>query len=139
MIDLETAKALRLPFLIGVGEKYIEEVNKMLSEEVVYHDLEEYCTKYLNMSKVEYNRAYCAYFHINHMDNYFKVAEDETNLNFFWGDGICREMFMKMNHKNIIELACGRGRHVPKYIDLAQNISLVDILEKNIRICRDRF
>ena len=44
-----------------------------------------------------------------------------------------------MNKKNIVELACGRGRHVPKYLSTENHITLVDILEKNIEICKQRF
>ena len=32
----------------------------------------------------------------------------------------------------MVELACGRGRHVLHYIDKAENVILVDILDKNI-------
>ena len=38
-----------------------------------------------------------------------------------------------------MELACGRGRHVPHYINDAKEIILVDILQKNIDFCRCRF
>ncbi|WP_051608643.1 class I SAM-dependent methyltransferase [Selenomonas sp. FC4001] len=139
VIDIDEAKKTSLSFLIGVGGDYVDEVRELLAQEKVYHNLEEYCVKCLDMSRVEYNREYCAFFHIGHMDSYYKVAETDEALKFFWGDGICRDMFMKMNHEKIIELACGRGRHVPQYINLAKKVILVDILKKNIEECRDRF
>lgn len=48
-------------------------------------------------------------------------------------------MFKFLNLQNVVELACGRGRQVPYYLDHAENIILVDILQENIDICRDRF
>lgn len=39
----------------------------------------------------------------------------------------------------MVELACGRGRHVPQYLSKAQHIILVDILKKNINYCKERF
>ena len=48
-------------------------------------------------------------------------------------------MFKCLDLDNIVELACGRGRHVQKYYNEANKIILVDILEKNINICKERF
>jgi ubiquinone/menaquinone biosynthesis C-methylase UbiE len=48
-------------------------------------------------------------------------------------------MFCQLDLSNVIELACGRGRHVPHYIDKSGEITLVDILDKNINYCKDRF
>lgn len=39
----------------------------------------------------------------------------------------------------MIELACGRGRHVKRYIERAGKVTLVDILEQNIEYCKERF
>lgn len=50
-----------------------------------------------------------------------------------------RSKFNKLDLKNVIELACGRGRHVHRYLQNAGKITLVDILEKNMDICRSRF
>ena len=41
--------------------------------------------------------------------------------------------------RNVIELACGRGRHVPHYLQKAGKVTLVDILEENISACKKRF
>lgn len=48
-------------------------------------------------------------------------------------------MFDKLNITKVVELACGRGRHVPCYISKTHEIALVDILEKNIDYCKSRF
>lgn len=48
-------------------------------------------------------------------------------------------MFNKLDLSNVIELACGWGRHVKNYYDRADKITLVDILQENIDICKKRF
>ena len=40
------------------------------------------------------------------------------------------KMFCKLNFTNVIELACGRGRHVTRYKEKANMITLVDVLQK---------
>ena len=65
---------------------------------------------------------------------------NNSGLDIFWGEkSVFYEMFQKMNTNRIIELACGRGRHVSCYIERAKKVVLVDILEKNIEYCRERF
>ena len=49
------------------------------------------------------------------------------------------QMFCQLNLDYVIELAVGRGRHVPRYMEKANHITLVDILQKNIDFCRERF
>lgn len=88
----------------------------------------------------EFERNWVAYNHIENMDSYFDVAEGEEMLSRFWGNGYpFFRMFSMLDQTKIIELACGRGRHVQKYLDSAGDITLVDILEKNIEICRERY
>ena len=90
--------------------------------------------------KVTYERNYVANFHINAMDPYFEAAEDQANLAVFWAeDSIFYQMFRTLDLTSVVELACGRGRHVPQYIKNAGHITLVDILEKNIQYCQERF
>lgn len=89
--------------------------------------------------KVKRNRDYIAEYHEKEMESYFENAETETNLQTFWSeDSIFYQMFSKLDLTKVVELACGRGRHVPKYINNAQEIVLVDILETNIDICKKR-
>lgn len=92
----------------------------------------------LNIDRVKFNREFCAFYHIDEMDNYFKNAENE--LDIFWGEqSTFYKMFKKLELTNVIELGCGRGRHVTKYISSAKKITLVDILQKNIDFCKRRF
>lgn len=92
---------------------------------------------------IAYNRNYIANFHSEVMNNYFIKAERETGqagLATFWAeDSIFYRMFCLLDLTNVVELACGRGRHVSQYIKNAGHVTLVDILEKNILYCRERF
>jgi len=84
------------------------------------------------------NRNFIADYHISAMENYYERAE--RTLEIFWNkETYFRKYFDKLDLTNVVELACGRGRHVPQYIDKAGHITLVDILEKNIEICKERF
>ena len=94
----------------------------------------------LNIDRTTVNRARCASFHIDGMNWYFDTAESEEQLNIFWSEkSIFKQLFKELDLSNVIEIACGRGRHVPKYIEAAEHITLVDILQKNIDICKKRF
>lgn len=90
--------------------------------------------------RVTYYRNYVANFHVTMMDYYFKTAENEAWLAVFWAkDSMFYQMFCSLDLTNVVELACGRGRHVPQYLKNAGHVTLVDILEKNILFCQDRF
>lgn len=57
-----------------------------------------------------------------------------TILDVFWKDGSpFYEKFKELNLEHVIELACGRGRHVPFYVDKSKKVTLVDILQENIQ------
>ena len=61
-------------------------------------------------------------------------------MDVFWkNDSLFCQLFSELNLEKVVELACGRGRHVRKYLSNAQTIILVDILEKNIDYCKQRF
>lgn len=93
-----------------------------------------------NLSDPADLRHFCAQYHIDAMDDYFDEAEEEKSLQVFWGENTpFYQMFRELNLQSVVELACGRGRHVPQYINLAEHITLVDILEKNIDFCKKRF
>lgn len=92
----------------------------------------------LNLDGVKFERDFCAFSHLDYMDEYFDLAEE--CLDIFWDrQSPFLTMFSKLDLSDVIELACGRGRHVPQYIERARRITLVDILQKNIDICRERF
>lgn len=142
VILYEDALKLNLPFLIGVGAEFTDEVKQLFAETGVtdyYEYIADWANKYLKTGKSAINREYCAFCHIDGMEEYFKDAESESLLSFFWDDTPCYKMFSRLDKRNIVELACGRGRHVPKYISMAEHVTLVDILEKNISICKERF
>ncbi len=127
-----------LPYLNTVSNT--KDVNEMLKEnkkKIIGSTVSELAT-YLGTDRVAFNREFCAFYHINEMDDYFEVAENA--LDTFWSeDSPFYQMFKELDLDNVIELACGRGRHVPKYIDQANHITLVDILDKNIDYCQQRF
>lgn len=137
----DEAKKYRARFIVAVGDEEVgKKIIKMLEE-----DGQEYCSidefaKSANMSRVEFNREFCALFHVDNMDEYFESAEEEGSLGIFWNDASeFKKMFLNLDLHNVIELACGRGRHVPKYLSNAGHITLVDILSKNIEFCKNRF
>ncbi|MBQ9361196.1 MAG: class I SAM-dependent methyltransferase [Lachnospiraceae bacterium] len=81
-----------------------------------------------------------AYVHAKRNDEYFTNAEEKASLEVFWNENSSfRKMFQKLDLDNVVELACGWGRHVPKYYGMAGHITLVDILQENIDICKKRF
>ena len=58
----------------------------------------------------------------------------------FWGaDSEFKRCFQELDLTNVIELACGRGRHVSHYVEPADEVTLVDILPQNIEFCKERF
>lgn len=88
----------------------------------------------------QFHRLFCAKFHVDDMDSYFASAESEKPMLRFWGDSSpFRQMFDQLDVSHVLELACGHGRHVQQYCHNADSITLVDILEKNIEICKERY
>lgn len=131
-------------------EQYVMSVTIMdyMEREDIIKKIKEYGFKVLTVEQifsqigdiVAGNRKYIAEFHRNGMDNYYSKAEEKENIDIFWGkNSSFYKMFQKMNIERIIELACGQGRHVPWYIKDAKKIVLVDILDKNIELCKERF
>lgn len=91
-------------------------------------------------NRVENNRQFIAVFHNTEMEDYYKEAESEDSLEVFWGkNSPFYELFSMLKLDNVIELACGHGRHVEWYKQKAGKITLVDILDKNIQYCKNRF
>lgn len=136
--DLDS-KAL---FIITPESEEIRNYYKALlqGKEFVLYDEKFDLTEVLGIDRTTLNRERCAFLHINGMNEYFDEAEGKELLNVFWGEGsVFRWLFQRLDLSNVIELACGRGRHVPNYISSAGHITLVDILQKNIDICRSRF
>lgn len=108
--------------------------------EYVIYDKDFDLTEILEIDRTTLNREKCAFYHIDGMNEYFDEAEGDELLGVFWEKGsVFKRLFQELDLTNVIELACGRGRHVPQYIDSAGHVTLVDILQKNIDICKRRF
>lgn len=72
--------------------------------------------------------------------SYYTEAEQDSWLAPFWQEGsVFKKRFQTLDLANVVELACGHGRHVPKYMDRAGKITLVDINQSNIDFCKRRF
>lgn len=70
--------------------------------------------------------------------DYYERAE--RTVGQFWDrNGRFRPMFEQLDLAAVLELACGHGRHVPRYLDRAGEVTLVDVNVENIDICRQRF
>ena len=141
VVSYEKAKQLNYPFLISCTN---EEIEKEILEMIKKDNGEVYCFnefyKILNEDQTVFFRKWCAYHHAKDNNQWFIDAENEKAIDVFWGsESLFYKNFKKLNLKNVIELACGRGRHVPHYINLAEKITLVDILEENISFCKERF
>ena len=71
---------------------------------------------------------------------YYGNAEDPGWLLPFWSDdSVFRPLFERLDLTSVIELACGHGRHSAQIVGKAGAIWLVDINERNIEFCRERF
>ena len=120
-----------------VDEKIKEEIKNDLGKEAKFIEVSA-LADYIGEDRVAFNRDFCAFYHIKDMDEYFRNAEN--SLGRYWNeDSIFYHMFQKLDLSDIIELGFGRGRHVQKYMDNAGEITLVDILQQNIDMCKERF
>ncbi len=138
IMSFEEACGYRLPFLVSITDADVDCVRQMIERQngkwLCFDDM----AGLFGKDRVSLNRDFCAFFHINGMDGYFESAEEM--LEGFWGDGSpFLKRFQRLDLENVIELACGRGRHVPRYRHKAGKVTLVDILEENIEACKKRF
>jgi ubiquinone/menaquinone biosynthesis C-methylase UbiE len=72
--------------------------------------------------------------------DYYNLAEGWMEP--FWRDGTpFRDCFNRLDHSQMVELACGRGRHAAQAVKLfdVSSITLVDINQSNIDSCKERF
>lgn len=136
----EECKSKDNTFII-TSTKYTMEIEEQLNKDhkEYFTDISEWALS-AGIDGVEWNRDYCAWYHIDSMENYFDLAESEGAMNVFWDkDGMIYKMFNQLDLDNVIELASGHGRHVRMYEQKAKHIVLVDILQKNIDFCKERF
>ena len=143
VVSYEDTIDMDLPFIVAIRSEIAEDVICQLKYDnrKFYFGLDKVVVdEFRLMPRLDYEREICAISHIDTMDSYFEIAESEGAMEFFWSrQSICYKLFKKLDLYNIVELACGRGRHVQQYISNAEHITLVDILEKNIEICKHRF
>lgn len=68
---------------------------------------------------------------------YYDDAELWTHL--FWHPrSLYRQLFDKLDHGDVIELASGYGRHAEQAAALVKRLRLVDVIEDNLDKCRAR-
>lgn len=146
IITYENAKQKGLPIAICTINKSVhDEISAILKRDEVEYYSDIFCWLHLKkgMDLTELNRNYCAYYHKEKMDSYYEEAEEEEGvkgIKRFWGeDSPFYRLFKCLDLDDVIELGCGRGRHVNQYYNNVGHLTLVDILEKNIEICRKRF
>ena len=72
--------------------------------------------------------------------DYYRIAEAFTFV--FWDADstypFFRPMFDRLDLRNVLELACGHGRHAERAAPLVQHLTLMDIHEENLQACRQR-
>ena len=143
VLSYDEAKSLGIPFIIAVKNEpngFFNEIKELLdNDNVVYYDkLLNWLRKHADLTQI--SREYCANNHITGMDDYFEKVESPSSLARFWAsDSIFYKMFKNLDLTHVVELACGRGRHVQMYLQNATDITLVDILDKNIDIVKERY
>ncbi len=142
ILSYEETKSLNLPYVVTTSEEYKDEICNVLDKDDMeyYRDVFRWLQIKLGLDATEMNREYCAFYHVDKMDVYFNEAESQDSLDMFWGENSqFKSMFDALKLDRVVELACGRGRHVEQYANKAKTIVLVDILEKNIEYCKRRF
>ena len=72
--------------------------------------------------------------------DYYRIAEAFTFV--FWDPDstypFFRPWFDRLDLRNVLELACGHGRHAERAAPLVQHLTLMDIHEENLQACRQR-
>lgn len=141
VMSFDEACKYKVPFLVSVvDDKTVENIKQKIKDAgLKWINLDDLATA-LGEDRVAFNREFCAFFHQDGMNRYFDEAEADDSINVFWGNNSpFFKQFKQLDLKNVIELACGRGRHVPHYLHEAEHVTLVDILQENIDLCKERF
>lgn len=114
--------------------------NKLQGEKYIIYQNLDHMAEFFEIDLTTMRRELCAYWHVDNMDGYFEEAESKEKLSIFWDkESEFKKMFDCLDLTNVIELACGRGRHIAQYLDLAKHVTVVDILQKNIDFCKKRY
>ncbi|MEE1258101.1 MAG: class I SAM-dependent methyltransferase [Lachnospiraceae bacterium] len=141
VISLCEALKKNRKYLVAIEDEQIAKtVKRDIEENNVEVFLMDECYKLLEEEQHVFYREWCAFHHATQNDKWFEDAEDEKAVAVFWGEeSTFLDKFKSLNLDNVIEIACGHGRHVPHYVDKAGKVTLVDILEENMVICKERF
>ncbi len=110
VFSYEEAKEQDVQFIVAVGdEKAKNEIIQMFeADDVRYCSMDAYANA-AGIDRVKFNREFCAVFHIDNMDEYFNSAESDSAIKLFWDNtSEFKKLFVKLDLKNVIELACGR-------------------------------
>lgn len=68
---------------------------------------------------------------------YYEDAERWIHV--FWGENtVFRRYFDRLDLSNVIELACGYGRHSERVAPKSGTLILIDVFEENLAKCRTR-
>jgi len=68
---------------------------------------------------------------------YYQDAEQ--NLHVFWNENtVFRRLFSRLNLTSAVELAVGHGRHAEIVAPKAGELTVIDIFEENLSVCRRR-
>lgn len=125
--------------IMGIADGNVceEVVGKLVSDGIEVVQIEELL--YTGSDNiVDNNRQFIKDYHLKEMQDYFVAAE--KGLDVFWAaDSVFFEFFKELDLTNVVELACGHGRHVNRYKENSDSIILVDILSDNIEYCKKRF
>lgn len=141
VLSYDEAKVADLPFFISLADEETagQILERMQNDGCKGYRFDDFY-KILGDDQTVFFREWCAYHHAKNNDKWYDDAEDQSEVAIFWDkDSIFYKLFCELNLDNVIELACGHGRHVPHYVDQAGTVTLVDICEENIAICNKRF
>ena len=141
VLSYQEALNENMPFLVSCADTMMadEILQKIKSDGGEGYGFDEFYML-LGEEQSVFLREWCAYHHARNNDLWFEEAEKQEAKGVFWNkDSVFYQYFKELDLQNVIELACGRGRHVPYYMEKAERITLVDILEENMVFCRERF
>ena len=69
-------------------------------------------------------------------NSYYKMAEEAIERQ--WQDLIWPRI-KDFDFSNVVDLACGQGRNTQYLLPISKNITLIDIVEDNLKQCKERF
>jgi ubiquinone/menaquinone biosynthesis C-methylase UbiE len=72
--------------------------------------------------------------------NYKYFDDAEKDIYIFWGDkSPFLDLFKQLNLTNVVEIACGKGRHAGQIVDQCGRLTLVDTSIDAVAFAKQRF